>query len=76
MMMCIPLVSSLSFLSAEHLMVLSIKHDMRGIMGNERRGNLEALHVKVIGKAEAGEASSLLSSCGFYQVEFCFTWPC
>lgn len=75
-MRCIPPVGSLSFLSSIHLVVLFIEHKIRRIIGNERRGNLGALHLKMTGRATAGEASSVFSLCGLYQVEFCFAQPC
>lgn len=71
-MMCIPSISFLSSLSTVHLIVLSIKHDMRrGIIGNERRGDGGALHAEVTGRAKGREVGSVFSLCGFCQAEFC-----
>lgn len=70
--MCIPPISFPSSLSTVHLIALPIKHNMRrGITGSERRGDLEALHAKVTGRAKGRELSSVFSSCGFCQAEFC-----
>jgi len=71
-MMCIPPVSFPSSLSTVHLFELSIKHDMRrAIIENKRRGDLGALHAKVTGRAKGGEVSSVFYLCGFCQAEFC-----
>ena len=70
--MCIPPISFPSSLSTVPLIALSIKDNMRrGIIGNERREDLGALHAKVTGRAKGREVSSVFSLCGFCQAEFC-----
>lgn len=70
--MRVPPISFSSSLSTVHLIAPSIKHNMRrGVIGNERRRDLEALHMKVTGRAKGRVLNLVFSSCGFCQAQFC-----